>query len=64
MRQITLRYRKKLKYTIGEYDRLLCFLAAESESEISFSPTRLDFAAHEVTIKIYFLETRGQLSYL
>ena len=40
------------------------FLAAEIESNICFSSTRLDFAAHEVTInknnrksKNYFLET-------
>ena len=26
------------------------FLAAESESDISFAPSRLDFAASEVTI--------------
>ena len=39
-----------LKYTIDEYDHFLCFLAAESVSDIRFPPSRLDFAAHEITI--------------
>ena len=39
-----------LRYTIDEYDYLLCFLAAESDSDIGFSPPGLDFATHEVTI--------------
>ena len=48
---ITLRHRKLfLKYTIDEYDHFLCFLAAESNSDIRFPPSRLDFAVHEVTI--------------
>ena len=47
---ITLRYRINLKYTIDEYDNFLCFWAAESDSDIRFPPSRLDFAAHEVTI--------------
>ena len=43
--------KKKLKYTIDEYDIFLnVFLAAESDSDIRFLPSRLDFAAHEVTI--------------
>ena len=39
-----------LKYPNDEYDHSLCFLAAESDSDIRFPPSRLDFAAHEVTI--------------
>ena len=39
-----------LKYTIDKYDHLLCSLAAESDSDIRFPPSRLDFAAREVTI--------------
>ena len=38
-----------MKYTIDKYDCFLCFLAAESESDIRFSPTGLDFTGHEVT---------------
>ena len=38
-----------LKYTIDEYDHFLCLFAAESNSDIRFSPSRLDFAAHEDT---------------
>ena len=45
----TLRYRKRiLKYKIDEYDHFLCFLAAESEFDIRFSPSLLDFAVQEV----------------
>ena len=35
---------KFYKYTIDEYDPFPCFFTPESESEISFSPTHLDFA--------------------
>ena len=56
--------KKKLKYTIDEYNRFLCFLAAESHSDIPFSPSRLDFAATRSLFlennrksKNYFLET-------
>ena len=42
--------KKILKYGIDEYDHFLCFLAANSDSDIRFPPPRLDFAAHEVTI--------------
>ena len=41
---------KKMKYIIAEYDRCRIFLAANTESESSFFPTRLNFDTHEVTI--------------
>ena len=48
---ITLRYRNIfLKYTIYEHDYLPCFLTAESEFYIHFSPRRLDLAEQEVEI--------------
>ena len=49
---ITLRYRNFfLTYTIDEYDHFFyAFFAAESDSDIRFPPSRLDFAAHEGTI--------------
>ena len=37
---------------IDEYDNLLCFLAAESDSDIRFPPSRLDFVRFYVTIEI------------
>ena len=42
--------KKFSKYTIDECDHFLCILAAESESDINFAPSRLDFAVCEVTI--------------
>ena len=54
MSWITLRYRNFfLKYTIDEYDHFLCFLAAESEFDIRFSPSRLNFAVQEVEISAF-----------
>ena len=41
---------KKFKYTIDECDHFYVLLVTESESDISFAPSRLDFAAWEVTI--------------
>ena len=69
---ITLSYRKKILST--QIMRMIIFhvfVAAESETNISFSKTRLDFDAHEVTIfrkqlKIKKLLSRisGYLPYL
>ena len=52
------RYKKKiLKYTIDEHDQFLCFLAAESESDIRFSSSRLDLAAPELWIFEFLLKS-------
>ena len=42
--------KKCLKDTIDKYDLPYGFLATESKYDICFSPTRLVYAAHEVTI--------------
>ena len=39
-----------LKYTIDEFDHVLCFFAAESELDIRFSPSLLDLAVQEEEI--------------
>ena len=61
---ITLRYREIMNTQLMRVVVLFNFLAAESESDNRFSPTRLNFAAHKVTIfrknrksKNYFLKT-------
>ena len=59
---VTLCYRKILKYTIDEYDHFLFFLAAESEFDIRFSLSRLDFAVQEVDI-FAFLNWKKILKY-
>ena len=41
--------KKMLKYTIDKYEHFVCFCAAEFDSDVSFSPSRLDVSAQEVT---------------
>ena len=51
MSMITLRYKKKFwNSQLMSVIIFYVFLATESESDISFAPSRLDFAACEVTI--------------
>ena len=58
MTLITLRYKKIiLKYTNYEYDHFLCFLAAESESDIRFASSRLDLAVPELWIFAFLLKS-------
>ena len=47
---ITLRYRKNWNTQLMSMIIFYVFLAAESDSDIHFAPSGLDFAAHEVTI--------------
>ena len=62
----SLRYRKKFWNTqLMSMIIFYVFLAAESDSDIRFPPSRLDFAAHEVTIfrkpiKKFFSRDSGQ----
>ena len=51
IRLITLRYKKKIwNAQLMSVIIFYVLLATESESDISFAPSRLDFAAWEVTI--------------
>ena len=53
---------KYLKYKIDEYDHFLCFLAAESESDIRFASSRLDFALLELWIFTFLLKSEKEIS--
>ena len=59
--------KKILKYTNDEYDHFLCFLAAESESDIRFASSRLDLAVPELWIFAFLLKSekkfRAQVIY-
>ena len=62
---ITLCYKKtNLKYTIDEYDHFLCFLAAESDFDIRFYPSRLDLAVQEVDIFAFLQKIEKKALYI
>ena len=48
-------------YTIDEYYHFLCFLAAESESDIRFASSRLDFAVPERCIFAFLLKSEKKI---